>query len=264
MKTIQQIIRELKEPFAADQIHWRVGATYGDDANKKGIALAYIDARHVMNRLDEVVGPENWQDRIIPSPEGFICEIGILIERNTIKHVLFENHSEEHNDISYEWVWKANNAGKTEFEAEKGGGSDAFKRAGVMWGIGRYLYDLPSEWVPVEKKGKSWVIKKGCEPKLPAGFLPTSQSVQADTSLDDIRQEDVSSEGGIVTLEAIHAILDEVQKLDETQKETFKSYLRDSGFNFGKKVGDELVGWNIRYKDLEPIMRSISEIMEPL
>lgn len=257
MKTIQQIIRELKEPFAADQIHWRVGATYGDDANKKGIALAYIDARHVMNRLDEVVGPENWQDRIIPSPEGFICEIGIRVGR-------IVNGLDKSEATVFEWVWKANNAGKTEFEAEKGGGSDAFKRAGVMWGIGRYLYDLPSEWVPVEKKGKSWVIKKGCEPKLPVGFLPTSQPAQADTTLDRIEQEEVSSEGGIVTLEAIHAILDEVQKLDETQKETFKSYLRDSGFNFGKKVGDELVGWNIRYKDLEPIMRSISEIMEPL
>ena len=29
----------------------------------KGIPLAYLDARDAMERLDDVVGPENWQDR---------------------------------------------------------------------------------------------------------------------------------------------------------------------------------------------------------
>jgi hypothetical protein len=46
-----------------------------------------------------------------------------------------------------EWVWKANGAGNSDVEAEKGACSDAFKRAAVLWGIGRYLYDLDSPWV---------------------------------------------------------------------------------------------------------------------
>jgi hypothetical protein len=50
-------------------------------------------------------------------------------------------------------------------EADKGGISDAFKRAAVKWGIGRYLYDLKSPWVPCEsresggkKYWKSWKV----------------------------------------------------------------------------------------------------------
>jgi hypothetical protein len=49
-----------------------------------------------------------------------------------------------------EWLWRANGAGQTDIEAEKGALSDAFKRAAVCWGIGRYLYDLPNVWVPLK------------------------------------------------------------------------------------------------------------------
>jgi hypothetical protein len=57
-------------------------------------------------------------------------------------------------------IWKADGAGDTDVEAEKGALSDAFKRAAVRWGVGRYLYGLPSPWVELEKKGRTWVIKQ--------------------------------------------------------------------------------------------------------
>lgn len=138
-------LNDLKTPFPVHKIHWRVGATTTDKS--KGIALAYIDARDVMGRLDEVCGPENWQCRY---PFEGCCEIGIKIEN--------------------EWVWKSNGAGKTDFEGEKGQYSDAFKRAGVLWGIGQYLYDLPNEWVPIKQQGKSYVINGA--PKLPDWATP--------------------------------------------------------------------------------------------
>lgn len=134
------IENELKKPFSESAIRWRVGATTGDKS--KGIALAYIDARDVMERLDFVCGVGNWQCRY---PFAGCCEIGIKIDG--------------------EWIWKSNGAGVTDYEAEKGQYSDAFKRAGVMWGIGQYLYGLPNEWVAIEPKGKSYVIKDA--PKLP-------------------------------------------------------------------------------------------------
>jgi hypothetical protein len=43
-------------------------------------------------------------------------------------------------------------------EAEKGALSDAFKRAAVRWGIGRYLYDTDSPWVAIEKRGNTYII----------------------------------------------------------------------------------------------------------
>ena len=138
-------LSKLKTPFPVHKIHWRVGATTADKS--KGIALAYIDARDVMGRLDEVCGPENWQCRY---PFVGCCEVGIKVDG--------------------EWIWKANGAGVTDYEAEKGQYSDAFKRAAVLWGIGQYLYDLPNEWVPIIQKGKSYVING--KPKLPDWATP--------------------------------------------------------------------------------------------
>jgi hypothetical protein len=65
-----------------------------------------------------------------------------------------------------EWLWKADGAGDTDVEAEKGALSDAFKRAAVRWGVGRYLYGLPSPWVEVEPAGRSVRIRKDEYSKL--------------------------------------------------------------------------------------------------
>ncbi len=124
------IHEQLLAPFPAKKIHWRVGARTKDKS--KGIALAYIDARDVMKRLDDVVGPLNWQCNYSHvTDKGVVCNIGIK--------------------VGDEWIWKANGAGDTQVEAEKGAMSDAFKRAAVMFGIGRYLYSLPNVWVPLVK-----------------------------------------------------------------------------------------------------------------
>lgn len=150
---MKEILEKLKEPFPSDYIKWRVGATTGDKS--KGIALAYIDSRAVQDRLDDVIGAENWQDEYQFGTQGeIICKIGIKIEN--------------------EWIWKSDGAGQTDFEAEKGGLSDAFKRAAVKWGIGRYLYGLGANWVPIKKQGKSYQIVN--PPRLPDWALPDDES----------------------------------------------------------------------------------------
>ncbi len=140
-------ISDLEKPFDPSQISWRVGAT--NQEKTKGIALAYIDARDVMERLDNVCGHGGWQAIYADAGNGkTCCQIGIK--------------------VGGEWVWKANGAGDTDFEADKGAFSDAFKRAAVLWGPGRYLYGLESPWVEIEAKGKSYAIKKSEMPKLDA------------------------------------------------------------------------------------------------
>lgn len=132
MSQAQEIFDQLCEPFDSSQIEWRIGSTTKDKS--KGMALAYIDARTVMDRLDSVCGPGHWQCNYNSIGESVSCNLGIL--------------------IGDAWIWKANGAGKTDFEAEKGMYSDAFKRAAVMFGIGRYLYDLDSPWVQLENEGR--------------------------------------------------------------------------------------------------------------
>lgn len=141
-----ELLNQLKQPFDPNVIHWRAGATNRDKT--KAIALAYVDARDVMKRLDEVMGLD-WQCRYDHvTPNGVVCSIGLKI-----------------ND---EWLWRANGAGETQVEGEKGALSDAFKRAAVLWGIGRYLYYLPNEWVAYDSTKKKLVTV----PTLPNWALP--------------------------------------------------------------------------------------------
>ncbi|MGE3727451.1 MAG: Rad52/Rad22 family DNA repair protein [Candidatus Sericytochromatia bacterium] len=84
--------------------------------------VAYIDARQVMDLLDEVVGPQNWQDHYREVAGKVYCDLSIQVED--------------------EWITKSDCGTASHFEAEKGQASDAFKRAAVKWGIGRFLYQL--------------------------------------------------------------------------------------------------------------------------
>lgn len=135
---------KLKAPFPPDRISWRVGSTTQD--KKKGLAFCYIDARDVMERLDDACGVDGWQNKYSHANGKTVCDIGIRIED--------------------QWIWKADGSGDTDVEAEKGALSDAFKRAAVRFGIGRYLYDIPATWVEIEQAGKSYRIKDSELPKL--------------------------------------------------------------------------------------------------
>ena len=123
----------LKRPFPDGAVHWRVGARSKDRA--KGMPLAYIDARDVMDRLDDVVGAGHWQDTYTETRSGrVLCSLTI-----------------DYPGIGP--VTKTDGAGDTGTEGEKGAISDAFKRVAVKFGIGRYLYSMPSQWVELDQYG---------------------------------------------------------------------------------------------------------------
>lgn len=133
---------QLEKPFLDDELEFRVGATNSDKT--KGLALAYIQARAIQNRLDEVVGIENWKVSYKEINGGFIAKLELKINN--------------------EWIAKEDGANVTDYEAIKGGISSAFKRAASVWGIGRYLYEIESQWLPIEQKGKAHIFKE--TPKL--------------------------------------------------------------------------------------------------
>jgi hypothetical protein len=156
------IENKLKAKFPPDAISFRANSVKTDGT--AALALAYIDARDVMNRLDEVCGINGWQVRYSHAETKTICEIGIKIDN--------------------EWIWKANGAGDTDVEAEKGATSDAFKRAAVLWGIGRYLYqdEYKNLWVECESKeynGKFKFIKWRIEPHIKVKQAKASKSTIA-------------------------------------------------------------------------------------
>lgn len=100
----------------------------------KAQCVAYIDARDVMDILDEAVGAENWQDDYKVIGDSFMAGIGIYTDNR--------------------WVWKWDTGTEGNYEKEKSLISDSFKRAGVKWGIGRFLYSLDMEWIDIDSMTK--------------------------------------------------------------------------------------------------------------
>lgn len=98
-----------------------------------GSCVAYIDARDVMDLLDKAVGYENWKDEYQYTNNQWLCGLSIRTKNG-------------------EWVTKWDTGVAGNMEAEKSAISDAFKRAAVKWGVGRFLYDLEIKWVKIKDK----------------------------------------------------------------------------------------------------------------
>lgn len=141
---------------------------------QQGRQLHYITARTVMNRLDTVLGPENWWDAYSPAGETSVCcALAIrLPDGSTVTK-----------------CDAGGNAGMADSgDDDKSGYSDAFKRAAVKFGVGRYLYRdgvptfaveeaavVPAPAPPPPAKGKDkWGDGK------PAGREPRAAKPKAD------------------------------------------------------------------------------------
>lgn len=144
--------------------------------NKTGVRspdMAYIDARQVMDLLDESVGMANWQCEYRDIGGKMYCGIGIRVGMAKLINDLYDKNGmsitmtgeteldgrnrikQLMNDIDNSWVWKWDMGTESDFEEEKGEASDAFKRAAVKWGIGRFLYDIKDGSKPREDKKES-------------------------------------------------------------------------------------------------------------
>ena len=123
-----------KDLHKAIPYKWRVQSIqYG-----KATCVAYIDARDCMDMLDKVVGAANWQSMYYTEDKKLFCKIGIKAGLT-------------------DWVWKSDTGSESNVEKEKGKVSDAFKRACVQWGIGRFLYRLPIQVLQTKQwKGKDY------------------------------------------------------------------------------------------------------------
>lgn len=131
----QEIARNLQAPFAREDVEFRVQGRVSEQSGRAQV-VAYVDARVVQDRLDQVVGPGNWSF----DWEPVSIENGQVMLAKGILTVC--------------GVAKSDIGSASNFEQSLGCVSHAFKRAAVHWGVGRYLYGLPMAWVNVEKGGR--------------------------------------------------------------------------------------------------------------
>jgi hypothetical protein len=151
-------LKKLTQPFPAKDIEWRIQQSGLANNGPWAMVLAYVTNRAIMDRLDEVCGPENWKNDYSTGPNGgLLCHLSIKVNK--------------------EWITKVDGAENTQVEAIKGGLSAAMKRAGAQWGIGRYLYNLETNFATFSPNGKykakiSNQYHKWDAPKLPTWALP--------------------------------------------------------------------------------------------
>ncbi len=110
-----QVLIELSKPFHPSRITWR--PVTGSLSRDKSFAVACADLRAYQNRLDEVCGLD-WSVSYTPWGECIICHLTI-------------------NGITRSSTGEPDKAGGREADAV------AFARACAMFGLGRYLYNLP-------------------------------------------------------------------------------------------------------------------------
>ena len=192
--------KKLAEPFPAEDIEWRIAERGKKGEGQWAKVLAYVTNRAIMERLDDVCGPENWRNEFQQLPGAFLCGLSVR--------------------VNGEWITKWDGAQESQIEATKGGISGAMKRAAVQWGIGRYLYNLEGGWANIHEGGSHYAgkdDKKGLSPmkwdppKLPAWALPTAVlREEAKTSCphqDFIPIESVIKEmEGAFTVEELEAV----------------------------------------------------------
>jgi hypothetical protein len=149
MKTVSEITEALAEPFELNEVKFKPQAVKGNRA----LALAYIDARVIQDRLDEVLGVEGWMDEYQFLADGsVVCKLQLQLGDRWITKMDVGSQSEQPDGG----------------DRLKAAVSDALKRAAVKFGIGRYLYRLPAQWTdydPVKKQFSQ-------APQLPAFARP--------------------------------------------------------------------------------------------
>ena len=170
-------LEKLKDKFSPLDIEWRVQSCGETNGKIWARVLAYVDARAVQDRLDEVVGMDHWQTDFSPVQGGTLCRLSIKI-----------------ND---EWVVKTDGSQETDVEPFKGGISKSFVRAASQWGVGRYLYNLDSTWATIVERGtpnakggqtKDRKTFYWTPPDLPKWALPGPTMISRDSgiSIDDV------------------------------------------------------------------------------
>ncbi|MBN1936696.1 MAG: SWIM zinc finger family protein [Anaerolineae bacterium] len=162
-----EIKRQLAAPFHSYYIGWKAQATNKDKT--RAMAVAYIDARTVMDRLDQVVGPGNWSDgyRLISAGSNSQTQRVCASSREFAVECTLTLFGVPKSDVG---IAEEEDDGSTA-SVSKSAYSDALKRAAVKWGIGRYLYRLSKQWVGYDAARKQLTET----PELPNWALPEAE-----------------------------------------------------------------------------------------
>lgn len=145
---VREVMERLAEPFDPECVEFLPQSA----GNNSAIALAYVDARQIMDRLDEVLGVGGWSSHHREVATGVVCKITASICGRTVEHEDIGSLSAQ-KDTGDQW---------------KAAYSDSLKRCAVRLGPARYLYSLPVQWAPYDPQKRKFTSA----PVLPDWAMP--------------------------------------------------------------------------------------------
>jgi hypothetical protein len=153
----------LTEPFDPSEIKWRVTHTTRDGS--RGAVIAFADPRAYSDRLNQVFTPSGWTrtyevntvSSVTRIKKDKLIQTGKVLVTCTVTIAGLGTHA----DSGEEWADEEN--AMTSAQAQ------AFKRACICFGLGRYLYNFAEMWVPLNQYRQPINL-----PPLPRWALPKS------------------------------------------------------------------------------------------
>ncbi|KAB2422549.1 MULTISPECIES: Rad52/Rad22 family DNA repair protein [Bacillus cereus group] len=117
------IMKSLQAEFPVEQLGWKIINTFESQGRFFAFVAPFVDARAIQDRFDEVFGIDNWQVSYEKWGEKATkCTISVFLNER--------------------WISKEDGSEESDYSSVKGGFSNSLKRAAVLWGVGRYLYNV--------------------------------------------------------------------------------------------------------------------------
>tara|TARA_R110000851_G_scaffold8504_1_gene32667 strand:- start:552 stop:1220 length:669 start_codon:yes stop_codon:yes gene_type:complete len=213
MKELQEIQQKLKVkiPFK-----WRVQSFSKYKA--QATCVSYIDSRDVQDILDSSCV---WSDRYYSEGGLLFCEITIYADGREYK--------------------RTDTGSESNVDKQKGHSSDAFKRAAVKFGVGRFLYSQPMQYVTsdaiktngnypnvIDNNGnKVWDLTKHINLKLKT---PVKTTVKSPIKKPSEKLKECKN------LKELAAVYTALTRTEQTAMTALKNELKDM---FGKEKNPE-------------------------
>ena len=198
---------QLKAHFSLHEISWRVLNVFEHQNKKKAIITPYVSARAIQDRLDDVFGIDSWQVSYERWSEKAVkCRLSVF--------------------INGKWIYKEDGSEETDFNSVKGGFSSSFKRAAVLFGIGRYLYNVENEIVDLNTSKKT---SDDIYIKTQAGAYYFTPPKQLKLKYD--KQDFFNRTNTNVNPKTIHSLIDEITQIATSLKIKGKEIILAYNFN---------------------------------
>ena len=154
---------QLEDPFDPSEIKWRV--THATRDGSRGAVIAFADPRAYSDRLNQIFTPSGWTrtyevsavSSVTRMKKDKLIQTGKVLVTCTVTIAGLGTHA----DSGEEWADEEN--------AMTSALAQAFKRACVCFGLGRYLYNFAEMWVPLNEYRQPLNL-----PALPQWALPTA------------------------------------------------------------------------------------------